>query len=402
MAEFTLTPGQENIRQMMHYIAKERVRPLALQADKDGKYPDDFLLELQQMGIHGGAITDSGDDEKSKDSQESEKKESQGFRMAAIASEELAWGDPALILSLPGPGLGGPPVRMMGTPEQKEKFFGVFKSPGLHYGAYATTEPGAGSDVSAISTTAKKDGDYYILNGVKCFITNGAKADWTVIFATVDKSLGRAGHRAFVVEKGTPGFRVGKIEEKLGLKASETAELVLENCRVPVFNLLGGEEYYSQKAKGGFKGAMKTFDATRPLVAAMAVGIARAAYEIGEEFLRKHFGAKAGYPRYRYYRDRLARVKAKIDAARLAVWKAVWMADIKKPNTKEASIAKILGPEAAEEATREVISIMGPYGLLKENYVEKLYRDQKVYNIFEGTGQIQRIVISRRLQEQYA
>src|SRR5256885_12270994 len=157
-----------------------------------------------------------------------------------------------------GPGRGGPPVQFTGTPEQRARFFGVFKQPGLHFGAYGLTEPGAGSDVAGIRTTCKKDGDHWILDGVKCFITNGARAEWVVIFATSDPKRGREAHRAFVVEKGTPGFRVGKIEKKMGLRASETAELILENCRVPSANLLGARD--EGGAGEGFMGAMKTFD----------------------------------------------------------------------------------------------------------------------------------------------
>src|SRR4029078_441900 len=173
------------------------------------------------------------------------KKQGLGTQLGSVmASEELAWGDPALLLSVPGPGLGGPPVRATGTPEQKERFFGVFKDMDkggpLRWGADARTEPSAGSDVAGIRTSCRKDGKHWVINGRKCFITNGARASWNVIFATIDPSLGRAGHRAFVVEKGTPGFAVGRIEDKMGLRASETAELVLEDCRVPEENLLGG------------------------------------------------------------------------------------------------------------------------------------------------------------------
>ena len=189
MAEFTLTDGQQNVKQIMHYIAESQVRPMAIQADLDKKYPDSFLLQLQQSGIHGGAIMDGEKADKKAEedgAKEGKKKEGQTHRLSTIASEELAWGDPSLILSLPGPGLGGPPVKMMGTEEQKKRFFGPFKNlDEIHFGAYATTEPGCGSDVSAISTTARKENGHYVLNGRKCYITNGAKADWVVIFATI-------------------------------------------------------------------------------------------------------------------------------------------------------------------------------------------------------------------------
>src|SRR5204863_6476511 len=237
------------------------------QADREHKIPEDFLLRLAAMrgmlsqgevpseyGGEGGGVGEAKD----------KKGQSQKNRFAMIGAEEMAWGDISILMSLPGPGLGGPPVQFTGTPEQRARFFGVFKKEGLHWGAYGLTEPGAGSDVAGIRTSCRRDGSHWVLNGRKCFITNGGKADWVVIFATVDPSLGRAGHRAFVVEKGTPGFYCGKIEEKMGLRASETAELVLEECRVPGENLLGGEAHYGQGSKEGFMAAMRTFDSSRP------------------------------------------------------------------------------------------------------------------------------------------
>jgi acyl-CoA dehydrogenase len=235
------------------------------------------------------------------------------------------------------------------------------------------------------------------LNGRKCFITNGARASWTVIFATIDPTLGRAGHRAFVVEKGTPGFHVGRIEEKMGLRASETAELVLEDCRVPAENLLGGEERYVSKE--GFMTAMKTFDHTRPFVAAMACGIGRAAYEYACDFVKEHYVMSRPIPRYAAIAERLARVGRNLEAARTLVWRAAWMADEKLPNAKEASMAKALAGTAAIRACIEAIEICGAEGSIAREHqlLEKWFRDIKVYDIFEGTGQIQRVVISKRL-----
>jgi acyl-CoA dehydrogenase len=316
-----------------------------------------------------------------------------------VGAEELAWGDAALLLCLPGPGLGGPPVRATGTPEQKERFFSIFKdlTGELRWGAYALTEPGAGSDVAGIRTSCKKDGDDWVLNGRKCFITNGARASWNVVFATVDPSLGRAGHRAFVVEKGTPGFSVGKIEDKMGLRASETAELVLEDCRVPGENLLGGEAAYHTKE--GFMTAMKTFDNTRPIVAAMATGIGRAAYEHARDFVKEHYVMTLPIPRYAAIAERLARVGRQLAAARLMSYRAASMADHGIPNAKEASMSKAMGGQAAIRACIEAIEICGAEGSIQADHrlLEKWFRDIKVYDIFEGTGQIQRIVISKRL-----
>jgi len=329
MIDFELTPAQKNLQEMVHWFAANRVRPLALEADRTGKYPEDFLRELKEiadaqgvMGTSHGAPAHEG------------KRESQRNRTTVVLGEEMAWGDPAALTNIPGPGLGAPPVAATGTPQQKERFFGMFRNTDeLMYGAYGLSEPGAGSDVAAISTTAVKDGDDYLLNGTKCFITNGARAVWTVIFATVDRAQGRAGHRAFVVEKGTPGFRVGRIEKKMGLHAQETAELVLEDCRVPRENLLGGEAYYEKKGASGFKIAMAFFDTTRPMVAILAVGIARAAYEIARDWVGEKYG-KSSLPEHAVARARLAGMEREILAARLLAWKAAWMADLGLPNSK--------------------------------------------------------------------
>jgi acyl-CoA dehydrogenase len=283
----------------------------------------------------------------------------------------------------------------MGTTEQKEKYLGIFKSDEPLWGAYGLTEPVAGSDVAGIKTTARKDGNHYVLNGRKCFITNGARASWVVIFATVDASKGRAGHRAFVVEKGTSGFSVGKIEEKMGLRASETAELVLEDCRVHQDCLLGGEKYY--EGKEGFMGAMKTFDTTRPMVAAMAVGIARAAYEKALEFTKEHFDLSRPIARYHAVEELLARSHRRIEASRLLTWRAAYMADSSLPNAKEASMAKAYAARAAVDTLSDLVQVMGAAGVMNDHFVEKWFRDIKVYDIFEGTGEIQRIVISKRI-----
>jgi acyl-CoA dehydrogenase len=396
LIDFELTEAQQNIKQFLHWFAENNMRPISLQADKEGDVPREFLMEVMELGISAGNVllgeVEAG--EIVKDNQE----KSQRARISVIASEELAWGDPALVITFPGPGLGAPPVKMLGTQDQKNRFFGIFKDRSEpRWGAYALTEPGAGSDVAAIKTIAVRDGDHYVINGRKCFITNGARASWVVVFATVDPKLGREGHRVFVVEKGTPGFYTGRIEEKMGLRASETAELIFEECRVPIENLLGGEEYYEEKAKEGFRTAMKTFDATRPIVAAMAVGIARAAYELVRDWAKENNLLSSSLPRFRNLMETLNEMEGKINAARLLCWRAAWMIDEGLPNSKEASMAKAYAAQVVGRVTSKAIEIMGVHGCLRENLVEKLYRDQKVFDIFEGTGQIQRIIISRRI-----
>ncbi|MCK6548312.1 acyl-CoA dehydrogenase family protein [Myxococcota bacterium] len=388
--DFELTDGQRNVRDLLHWIAETKIRPRSLDADRAHRVPDDVLLELQELGITGGFTSTDGDGITGRGVK-------QASRTAVLAVEELAWGDASFVLAFPGPGLGGPPIRISGTPEQKERYFAPFQIKGeLHWGAYGLTEPGAGSDVASLATTAVKDGHHYVLNGRKCYITNGARADWCVLFATVDRTLGRAGHRAFVVHRGTPGFAVGKIEQKLGLRASETAELVLDDCRVHVDDLLGGEAHYAA-ASSGFKTAMKTFDSTRPLVAAMAVGIGRAAFERAAAFAKEAYMLSRPLARHASIRELLGRTERRLHAARMMVWRAASMADEGVPNTAEASMAKAFAAEAALSATIDALEVMGAAGRHRDALVEKWFRDVKVYDIFEGTGQIQRIVIAKRL-----
>lgn len=399
MYEFQLSSQQAALKEAINGLGKSVIRPMSLDADRKKEIPIPFLRNFYNMtrALRGSdnPLDDFNEGPKRRDP----KRPTQANRTAAVGAEEMAWADAALMLSLPGPGLGAPPVRASGTPEQRERFLGMFRDMGeeLRWGAYALTEPAAGSDVAGIRTLCRKDGDEYVINGRKCFITNGARASWNVVFATLDPSLGRAGHRAFVVEKGTPGFSVGKIEDKLGLRANETAELVFEECRVPVRNLLGGEARY--ESKEGFMTAMKTFDNTRPLVAAMACGIGRAAYEYARDFVKDNYVLSRPIPRYAALADRLARVDRAIEAARLLVWKSVWMADHGIPNAKEASMGKAAAGQAAIRACIDAIEICGAHGSLSKDHalLEKWFRDIKVYDIFEGTGNIQRIVISKRL-----
>src|SRR5512143_676080 len=321
--EFSLSPKQQSLREMVHGFGKSVVRPQSLQWDREHKVPEDFLARFVEMAQSTGGsaaawgVQGLGAANADIKSDGGGKKQSSAMVTSCVGAEELSWSDAALLLCLPGPGLGGPPVRGSGTPEQKERFFGVFKdmSAGLKWGAYGLTEPVAGSDAAGTRTSCRKEGDHWVLSGRKCVITNGGRASRTVIFATIDPTLGRAGHRAFVVEKGTPGFSVGRIEEKMGLRASETAELVLEECRVPEENLLGGEAHYA--GKEGFMGAMKTFDASRPTVGVIAVGIARAAHEAARDFVRENYVLARPIPRYAQLATMLAEQARLVDAARL-------------------------------------------------------------------------------------
>lgn len=401
MIDFTLSAKQKEIQEGIRSLGKYVIRPMSLSMDRNKEVPEPFLRNFMKLarGFRSDDVVDPSQDGAAA-REHDPNRPSEIHRTSAIAAEELAWADAAIPLSVPGPGLGGPPVRATGTPEQKARFFGIFKDMHkgpLRWGAYALTEPGAGSDVAGIRTSCRKDGDHWVLNGRKCYITNGARASWNVVFATVDPALGRAGHRAFVVEKGTPGFEVGKIEDKIGLRANETAELVLEDCRVPDENLLGGEAAYVTKE--GFMTAMKTFDNTRPLVAAMAIGIGRAAYEYARDFVKDNYVLSRPIPRYAAIAERLAKVGRRLDAARSLVYRATYMADAGIPNAKESSMSKAAAGQAAIFACIEAIEICGAHGSLSTEHalLEKWFRDIRVYDIFEGTGNIQRVVISKRL-----
>jgi acyl-CoA dehydrogenase len=399
MIDFQLTNTQAQVKEFANQFAKTVIRPISLQADREHKIPEEFLqrlVQMRQMMTVGEVPVEYGGEAGGVGEVKDKKGKTQKNRFAMIGAEEMAWGDISVLMSLPGPGLGGPPVQFTGTDEQRKRFFGVFKQEGLHWGAYGLTEPGAGSDVAGIRTTCRKEGKEWVLNGRKCFITNGGRADWVVIFATVDASQGRAGHRAFVVEKGTPGFSLGKIEEKMGLRASETAELVLEDVRVPEENLLGGEAHYL-KGKEGFMAAMKTFDSSRPMVGILGIGIARGAYEYARDFVRDNYLLGRPIPRYAQLAQTLADDKRLLDASRLMCWRAAWMADEDVPNAKEASMAKAYAARAAMKVCTDAVQIMGAHGLEQHQFVEKWYRDIKVFDIFEGTGQIQKIVISKRI-----
>ena len=401
--EFELTKKQREVKDALHQLGKFVIRPMSLQMDREHGVPEMFLKQFVAMTKSVRSDEDIGAAfGEGKREPPTMDKPSQTNRTALVGAEELAWGDAAVLLCLPGPGLGGPPVRATGTQEQKTRFFGMIddydKRGELAWGAYGLTEPAAGSDVSGIQSTCRKDGKSWVINGRKCYITNGARALWTVIFATVDASKGRAGHRAFVVEKGTPGFSVGKIEDKLGLRASETAELVLEDCRVPEENLLGGEAAYESRSTG-FQTAMKTFDATRPLVASMALGIGRAAYEHARDAVKDRYMIGRPIARYGALVEKLARMHRRLESARMLTWRAAYMADTGQPNAKEASMSKAAAAQAAVKACVDAIDVCGAEGTIakEDQLLEKWFRDIKVYDIFEGTGQIQRVVISKRI-----
>ncbi len=332
-----------------------------------------------------------------------------GYQMLAAQIEMLAWGDVGMYLITPGGGLGAAAIQSAGTPEQKTKFLERFDAEKPTFAAMCMTEPGAGSDTSAIRTHAVLDEhtQEWIINGEKIFVTGGDKSlteyeklgrGFVVVWATIDPSAGRAGMRAFVVEAGTPGVKVTKVENKMGIRVSDTAAISLTDARVPFDHILGSSTV--EKTTSGFKGAMATFDATRPLVAASGLGVARAALEfVREKLAENHIRIRYGLPRQKLtnIEREMIDMEIMLKSANLMVTKAVWMADNKLPNALEASMSKIKAGDAVTKITQKAVEILGPLGYSREFLLEKWFRDAKITDIYEGTGQINRLVVARHI-----
>jgi acyl-CoA dehydrogenase len=314
-----------------------------------------------------------------------------GANMASVLSVmEMSWGDVGLTLTMPRQGLGNSAIASVANDEQRERFKGV-------WAGMAITEPGTGSDSANINTTAVLDGDEYVLNGEKIFVTSGERADHIVVWATLDRSLGRAAIKSFVVPKSLPGIRVERLEHKLGIRASDTAVIVLENCRVPKENLLGSPDV---NAGQGFAGAMATFDNTRPLVAAFAVGVARASLDLTRELIAQA-GVEIDYDRPAQNQSAAAatflQLEADYEAAYLLTVQAAWMADNKKPNSMQASMAKAKAGRMCSDVTLRCVELCTGVGYSERELLEKWARDSKILDIFEGTQQIQQLIVARRL-----
>jgi acyl-CoA dehydrogenase len=369
-------------------LGRTHIRPMGLEADRTAMPPpvdhEFYLICTRQGGIVARTIG-AGEGDGALDW-----KPVRNF----LLGEETAYWDRGVALSLPGPGLGGPALRNTGTPEQRERFLQIFTDHSrARWGAMAMTEPGAGSDVARIQTRARKDGEEWVLTGQKMFCSNSARADWVVVWATIDPALGRNGHRAFVVERGTPGFEILKIEHKMGSRGYETASFALDDVRVPADNLLGGEAFY--ESRRGFKASMATFNMTRPLHTAHGVGMGRAAHDFALDFVRTDYPAQ-GRRRQRAL-ERLARIRRGLQTARLMYLDAVWRAKRGESNVLEASYAKMYSPPVVLEAVATALDILGEAGVRNDRMLEKLYRDVKILDIGEGTQQVQRVVVARQL-----
>src|SRR5262245_22218679 len=395
MIDFELSDETKTARAMVHAVAEQAMRPIAREYDeREHEKPWDFLRMMWQVSS-GNPI--GGGDRKQKDERPG------GTPGMCVSIEGLSWGDAGLYLSIPNAGLGGAAVAAAGTPEQKERFLARFAGGKPKWAAMAITEPGCGSDSSAIQTTAVRDGDHWVLNGTKIFCTSGLMAaeksdGFVVVWATVDRSAGRAGIKAFIVEAHTPGMYVTKVENKLGIRASDTATLVFEDCRVPLDNILGSPEV--PKTSEGFKGVMATFDATRPIVAASAIGVGRAALDFVKETLKEH-GIELRYGLSPHKLTVLERdvmeMEVQLEAARLLTWRAAWMMDNGMRNNLEASMAKAKAGLVVTQITQKAVELLGPLGYSRQLLLEKWMRDAKINDIFEGTQQINQLIVARRI-----
>jgi acyl-CoA dehydrogenase len=399
MIDFEQSSGVKSLRQMVHAVAEQMMRPISREYDeREHEKPTDFLNTMWQVS-NGNPI--GGGPEKKKKDQEGPTERNLAM---CVSIEELSWGDAGLYLSIPNAGLGGAAVAAAGTPEQKERFLSRFSQGEPKWAAMAITEPSCGSDSSAITTTAVKDGDHWVLNGTKIFCTSGLMAaeksdGFVVVWATVDRSAGRAGIKAFIVEAHTPGMYVTKVEKKLGIRASDTATLVFEDCRIPLDNILGSPEVPKTSSEG-FKGVMATFDATRPIVAASAIGVGRAALDFVRDTLKER-GVEVRYGAPPHKLTALERdfmdMEAQLQAARLLTWRAAWMMDNGMRNSLEASMAKAKAGLSVTLITQKAVEMLGPLGYSRELLLEKWMRDAKINDIFEGTQQINQMIVARRI-----
>jgi acyl-CoA dehydrogenase len=374
MVDFTLTDEQGDIREMAHDFAAKEIRPVALDFDRDGTWPQEIIEKAWELGLMNSHLP-----------------EQYGgvggpYFDACLVGEELAWGCAAIATTIGANELAATPVLLGGSNQIKEQYLGMLaEEPKL--ASFCLTEPDAGSDVSSMRTTAVRRGDRYVINGSKCFITNGGYADWYTVYAKTDKDAGHRGISAFVVPKDET-VTVDKHEDKMGLRASNTATISFNDTEVPLDNLLGQENH-------GFKLAMMTLDRTRPGVAAMAVGIARAALEFAADYSKERVQFGVPIAMHQAVAFMIADMATKIAASRLLVWNSAVLLDQGKPNTLVSSHAKRFAADSAMEVTTDAVQVYGGYGFIKEYPVEKLMRDAKIMQLYEGTSQIQRLVIAR-------
>ncbi len=389
MINLELSSKHQETADNLRMMAEHMMRPYSRKYDKEEHtYPKEMEEVAKVIGQNRPVASAKG-----KPSDDGVKNGSN--MMAVTAYEAMCWGDTGLMLAMPGRGLGNAAISAVATPEQLKKFGG-------RYAAMAITEPGTGSDSANISTTAVLDGDEWVINGEKIYVTDGDRCDVVVVWATLDKSLGKAAIKSFLVEKGTPGCEVTRLEHKLGIRASDTAAISFSDCRIPKSNILGNPEVArnAEERKKAFGGVMQTFDNTRPPVAAMAIGVGRAALDLAQELLAKEnvnvsYGKKPS--NLSAIEAELVSMEAEWMAAKLLVQRAAWMADNKQPNSKEASMCKAKAGRMGNYVTLRCVELCSSLGYSETDLLEKFARDSKILDIFEGTQQIQQLIVARRV-----
>jgi len=408
MISFEMPKPLVQTRRLVETVAENMMRPVSREMDEnEHEIPWAYIEFMHTATKAMGSSSMAADDppkKKEKDPKK-EKRPSINYQRLMIMVEVLSWGDAGIYLCTPGGMLGAAAVGAAGTPEQKKRFLSRFQGKEPVFDAMAMTEPEAGSDTSAIRATAMLDEktNEWILNGEKIFVTAGHKAlidskGFIVVWASLDLEAGRAGIRSFVIEADTPGCKVTKMEEKLGIRASDTVSIVMQDCRIPFENILGSPTI--EKSTKGYKGAMATFDATRPIVAASALGVARAALEfVHEKLAEEEITIRYGLPRQKMtnLEREIIDMETQLRAAWLLTVKALWMADNKKSNALIASMSKVKAGKVATIISQKAVEIMGPLGYSREYLLEKWFRDAKINDIFEGTGQINLLVVARNI-----
>jgi acyl-CoA dehydrogenase len=377
VVDFTLTDEQKDMRELAHNFAEKEMRPVAWEYDKDGTWPQEVIEKAWEVGLmnthipeeYGGPGLD--------------------FLTGCLIEEEIGWGCSGIGTTLMCNGLATAPIVLGGSEEIKQKYLGML-SEGPKLASFCLTEPDAGSDVSGMRTTAVRQGDKYVLNGSKCFITNGSYADYYTVYAKTDKDAGHKGISAFVVEREWDGVTVDKKEDKLGQRASNTATISFNDVEVPAENLLFEENR-------GFKLAMMTLDRTRPGVASMAVGIARAAFEFARDYSKERVQFGVPIAMHQAIQFMIADMATEVEASRLLTWQSASLLDQGKRNTLASSHAKRFAADTAMKTAVDAVQVYGGYGFIKEYPVEKLMRDAKIMQLYEGTSQIQRLVIAREV-----
>ncbi len=374
--DLSLTMEQKDLQKFVREFVQKEVTPVAKKYDHEGEFPWELFRKVVDMGLHcmpapeeyGGPGLDS--------------------LTCALLTEELAKGDVGFATTVAANGLASYPVLIAGNEAQKKHFFDVLLEGKL--AAFCLTEPNAGSDAGSVATTARREGDEYVLNGTKCFITNGGVADIYTVFASIDRSKGLRGLTAFLVDRDCPGISIGKEEDKMGIRSSNTTEVVFQDVKIPVSNLLG-------KEGEGFKIAMQTLDISRPVVGALGVGLGQAALDIAVKYAkeRNQFGKPIGT--FQAIQFMLADMAIQVESARWLVYRAAYLKDAGEPFSKEAAMAKTLGGDMAMKVSTDAVQILGGYGYSREYPAEKLMRDAKILQIFEGTNQVQRMVIAGQL-----